>query len=176
VGTLETTTAKEPAMKETTFLEENERLLEFLKKVPVFDPFDQTELNRLIQISKLIIFEDGECILAEGSADHWLYFLVQGSVRITKAGQDVTILKRRGDIFGEMGVIATAPRSASAYAVGSTVCLSTDFSRIEQFDEKNKVLTGYVLYRIFSEILVSRLKSTTEELMSIKGKSGMKFW
>lgn len=163
-------------MKETTFLEENERLMEFLKKVPVFDPFDQTELNRLVQISKLMIFEDGECILKEGSADTWLYFLVQGAVRISKEGQDVTVLRRRGDIFGEMGVIATAPRSASAFAVGSTVCLSTDFSRIEDFDSQNRVLTGYVLYRIFSEILVSRLKNTTEELMKIKGKAGMKFW
>ena len=163
-------------MRETTFLEENKRLMEFLKKVPVFDPFDETELNRLIQISKLMAFEDGECILEEGSADTWLYFLVQGKVKITKDGQDVTILKRRGDIFGEMGVIATAPRSASAYALGSTVCLSTDFSRVEDFQREDKILTGYVLYRIFSEILVSRLKTTTDELMKIKGKAGLKFW
>jgi hypothetical protein len=33
-----------------------------------------------------------------------------------------------------------------------------------------------VLYRIFSEILVSRLKTTTDELMKIKGKAGLKFW
>ncbi|MGD8367703.1 MAG: cyclic nucleotide-binding domain-containing protein [Desulfobacterales bacterium] len=163
-------------MKETTYLEENARLMEFLKKVPVFDPFDRKELNSLVQMSKLKMYEDGECILQEGVADTWLYFLVQGKVRITKEGQDVAILKRRGDIFGEMGVIALAPRSASAYASGPTVCLSTDFSRMDDFDRKNKVLMGYVLYRIFSEILVSRLKQTTDELIKIKGKAGLKFW
>jgi CRP-like cAMP-binding protein len=170
------TDEKEPALKETTYLEENERLMEFLHKVPVFDPFDQRELNSLVQISKLKMYEDGECILKEGVADSWLYFLVQGQVRITKEGQDVAILKRRGDIFGEMGIIALAPRSASAYASGSTVCLSTDFARMDDFDRENKVLMGYVLYRIFSEILVNRLKQTTEELIKIKGKAGLKFW
>lgn len=163
-------------MKETTYLEENERLMEFLKKVPVFDPFDRKELNSLVQISKLKMYADGECILKEGVADTWLYFLVQGKVRITKEGQDVAILRRRGDIFGEMGVIALAPRSASAYASGATVCLSTDFSRMDDFDRQDKVLVGYVLYRIFSEILVSRLKQTTDELIKIKGKAGLKFW
>lgn len=163
-------------MKETTYLEENERLMDFLKKVPVFDPFDQEALHSLIQISKLKMYENGECILEEGSADTWLYFLVQGKVRIVKGEADVTVLKRRGDIFGEMGVISLAPRSASAYAVGATVCLSTDFSRIDDFDKEDKVLVGYVLYRIFSEILVGRLKQTTEELMKIKGKAGLKFW
>lgn len=163
-------------MKETSYLEENERLMELLNTVPVFEPFDRTELNSLVKISKLKMYEDGECILEEGSSDTWIYFLVQGKVRITKGDQEITVLKRRGDIFGEMGVIAVAPRSASAYAVGSTICLSTDFLRIEDFDKDNKVLMGYVLYRIFSEILVSRLKETTGELIRIKGKSGIKLW
>ncbi len=163
-------------MKETTYLQENRRLMEFLKTVPVFEPFDQNEINSLVKISKLKMYEDGECILQEGSADTWLYFLVQGTVRITKGDQEITVLRRRGDIFGEMGVIAVAPRSASAFAAGSTICLSTDFSRIESFHKEDKVLMGYVLYRIFSEILVLRLKETTDELIKIKGKSGLKFW
>jgi len=163
-------------MKETTYLEENERLMEFLKKVPIFEVFDQEALHSLIQISKLKMYDNGECIMEEGVADTWLYFLVQGKVRITKGGQDVVVLKRRGDIFGEMGVISLAPRSASAYASGSTICLSTDFHRMDDFDRDDKVMVGYVLYRIFSEILVSRLKQTTEELMKLKGKAGLKFW
>lgn len=163
-------------MKETTYLEENERLIEFLRKIPSFEPFDETEMNKLLQVSKLKIYGSGECILQEGSADTFMYFLVKGTVRIVKDEKEITTLKRRGDIFGEMGVISLAPRSASAYAEGETVCLSTDFSRIEDFQKEDKVMLGYILYRIFSEILVIRLRKTTEELMKLKGKAGLKFW
>jgi CRP-like cAMP-binding protein len=163
-------------MKETSYLEENQRLMAFLDQLPVFEPFDRQELNSLIRISKLKMYEDGECILEEGSEDTWLYFLVQGTVRISKGDQEIALLKRRGDIFGEMGVIAMAPRAASAYSVGSSICLSTDFSRIEDFQKEDKVLMGYVLYRIFSEILVIRLKQTTSELIQVKGKAGLKLW
>lgn len=73
-------------------------------------------------------------------------------------------------------MISLAPRSASAYADGKTICLATDFYLIENLAGDDRVLFGYVLYRIFSEILVNRLKITTEELMKVKPKSGLKFW
>jgi len=163
-------------MKETTYLEENNRLIDFLKKIPVFEPFDETELGSLLKISKMKVYNDKECILKEGSTDSLIYFLVSGKVRITKSGRDLVVLRRRGDVFGEMGVISLAPRSASAYADGKTICLATDFYLIENLAGDDRVLFGYVLYRIFSEILVNRLKITTEELMKVKPKSGLKFW
>jgi len=83
-------------MKETTYLEENNRLIDFLKKIPVFEPFDETELGSLLKISKMKVYNDKECILKEGSTDSLIYFLVSGKVRITKSGRDLVVLRRRG--------------------------------------------------------------------------------
>ena len=163
-------------MKETNYLEENNRLIDFLKKIPVFEPFDETELGNLLKISKMKVYAGKECILREGSTDSLIYFLVSGKVRITKGGREIAILRRRGDVFGEMGVISLAPRTASAYADGKTICLATDFYLIENLAGEDRILFGYVLYRIFSEILVNRLKITTDELMKFKGKGSLKFW
>ncbi|CAB5082115.1 hypothetical protein D3OALGA1CA_302 [Olavius algarvensis associated proteobacterium Delta 3] len=163
-------------MKETTYLQENNRLIDFLKKIPVFEPFDETELTNLLKISKMKVYASRECIIREGSMDSLIYFLVSGKVRITKSRRDIAILKRRGDIFGEMGVISLAPRTASAHADGKTICLTTDFYLIENLAGEDRILFGYVLYRIFSEILVNRLKMTTDELMRFKGKGSLKFW
>ena len=163
-------------MKETDYLEENYRLIEFLRKIPVFEPFDEEELGHLLKVSKMVVYKSGECIIEEGSTDSFIYFLVSGRVRISKRGRDIVTLKRRGDVFGEMGVISLAPRTASAYADGKTICMATDFYLIENLAGKDRMLFGYVLYRIFSEILVNRLKVTTEELMKFKGKTSLKLW
>ena len=163
-------------MAKNSFLEENSKIIEFLKKMPVFGIFDEEGFRNLIKISKLKKYKSGQIIMKEGETDTHMYFLVQGTVEITKKGQVVATLRRRGDVFGEMGAIDAAPRSASAFAKEDTLCLSTDFLAIEKFAGNDKIYLGYVCYRIFSEILVDRLRKTTEELMELKGKKGLKFW
>ena len=83
------------------------------------------------------------------------------------------MLQRTGDIFGEMGVIDGAARSASVIAVKKTVCLATDTSYIDRLSGNNKIAFGYILYKLFSEILANRLRLTTDELIKTKEKLTM---
>jgi CRP/FNR family cyclic AMP-dependent transcriptional regulator len=163
-------------MAEKSYLEDNTKIIEFLKQIPIFGIFDEEVFRNLIKISKLNKYQAGQTIMREGETDTHMYFLVQGTVEITKKGQVVATLRRRGDVFGEMGAIEVAPRSASARAKEDTLCLSTDFLAIEKFARDDKIYLGYLCYRIFSEILVDRLRKTTAELMELKGKKGLKFW
>ncbi len=162
-------------MKETDFLAENQRVLNDIKKFEIFEPFTEDELRNLMAMSKIRKYSPGETIFEQGSADTWLYFLIYGKVRLMKDNKPVTLLERRGDIFGEMGAIACAPRSASAKAVGDTVCLASDIYYIEQLTGTEKLAFGYVIYRVFSGVLSERLRTTTDELMELKGRS-IKIW
>ena len=162
-------------MKETDFLAENQRVLNDIKKLEIFEPFTDDELRNLVAMSKIRKYNPEEVIFEQGSADTWLYFLIYGQVRLMKDNKSVALLQRRGDIFGEMGAIACAPRSASAKAVGETVCLATDIYYIEQLAGTEKLAFGYVIYRVFSTVLADRLRSTTDELLELKGRS-LKIW
>ena len=162
-------------MKETDFLAENQRVLNDIKKLDIFEPFTDDELRNLVAMSKIRKYNPEEVIFEQGSADTWLYFLIYGQVRLMKDNKSVALLQRRGDIFGEMGAIACAPRSASAKAVGETVCLATDIYYIEQLAGTEKLAFGYVIYRVFSTVLADRLRSTTDELLELKGRS-LKIW
>jgi CRP-like cAMP-binding protein len=163
-------------MKETDYLNGNTKIISDLKKIPVFEPFKQEDLQKLLMMSKLRVYESGETIIQEGNVDAWVYFLVYGNVKIIKKDNEVALLKRRGDVFGEMRFIDNTPRSASAVAEGDTVCLSVDTEYIEKLTGDDKIAFGYILYRVFSEILAERLKRATQELLDLKGKSGIKFW
>lgn len=162
-------------MQETDFLKGNQRVLNDIRKFEIFEPFQDDELQHLMTMSKIRKYNPGEKIFEQGSADTWLYFLVYGQVRLMKENQSMALLQRRGDMFGEMGAIECAPRSASAVAVGETVCLATDIYYIEQLTGTDKLAFGYVIYRVFSGVLADRLRRTTEELMEFKGRS-IKIW
>ena len=163
-------------MKETQYLEENERIITDLQKIPVFEPLTQDNLKVFVKMSKLRMYKSGEAIISEGSVDYWMYFIIYGKVKITKENKEVAVLQRRGDVFGEMRFIDSAPRSASAYAEGDTALLAVDTDHIEQLAGTEKITFHYVLYRIISEILAERLRRATKELIDCKGNSNVKFW
>ena len=155
-------------MIESDYLKGNIRFLEKLGEIPTLATFSEQELKGLLELSRIRKYEPGELILEEGFFDAWIYFLISGKVKIVKQGEDVSMLKRVGDIFGEMSIIDGSPRSASVYAVDKTVCLATDASYIDRLSDNDRIAFCYILYRIFSEILADRLRLTTEELIKEK--------
>ena len=163
-------------MKETDYLLGNEKIIDDLKKMPVFQPFTSSELQTLLNMSKLRTYRSGEEIIQEGDIDHWVYFLVYGTVRIAKKEKTVTTMRRRGDVFGEMRFLDHSPRSASAYAASDVACIAVDTDYVEKLTGDDRLAFGYIIYRVFAEILSERLRAATRELMEVKGKDALKFW
>lgn len=155
-------------MLESDYLKDNIDFLQKLGHMPTLDLFSEEDLKGALRLSKIRKYEPGELILEEGALDCWIYFLVSGNVRIVKQGEDLSILKRTGDVFGEMGIIDGSPRSASIYAIDETVCLATDASYIDRLSGNEKVAFCFILYRIFAEILANRLRLTTDTLVKVK--------
>ncbi|MBW1765430.1 MAG: Crp/Fnr family transcriptional regulator [Deltaproteobacteria bacterium] len=155
-------------MIESDYLKDNSDIVQKLRKIPTLEPFDEKDLHGALQLSKIRKYEPGELILGEGLYDCWIYFLVSGKVRVDKQGEALTILKRRGDVFGEMSIIDGSPRSASVYAIDETVCLATDASYIDRLSGNDRIAYCYILFRVFAESLAGRLRLTNEELIRAK--------
>ena len=155
-------------MIESDYLKDNIKLIEKLRQIPTLDSFSEKDLKGLLELSKIRKYNPGDFILEEGQYDCWIYFLISGKVRVVKHNKELSVLKRTGDVFGEMGIIDGSPRSASIYAVDEAVCLATDSSYIDRLSGNDKIAFSYILYRIFSEILANRLRLTNEELIKAK--------
>src|SRR5262245_65900264 len=68
-------------------------------------------------------YQDGDCIVAEGSGGREMFIIASGRVRIAKEIPDGHLTLgyvERGDFFGEMSLLESLPRYASAFAVGPT--------------------------------------------------------
>jgi CRP/FNR family cyclic AMP-dependent transcriptional regulator len=155
-------------MIESEYLKDNLRYVEKLKKIPSFEDFSEKDLKGILEMSKLRQYEPGEVILKEGGYDSWIFFLISGKIKVVKNDESLSILKRTGEVFGEMCIIDASPRSASIYAIDRTVCLATDASYIDRLSGNDRSVFSSILYRVFSQILADRLRTTSEELIKSK--------
>jgi len=161
-------------MLESRYLKDNIENIQKLLGIPALRNFETKSLGKLLRLSKIREYEDGECIIKEGDFDPWLYFLLSGKIKITKEGLEIGSIDEKGEIFGEMRVIDSMSRSASVFAVGKTICLAVDTSAKKRLstdsssDEKLDFLL--LLYRIFAEFMSIRLRATNEELIMAKKK------
>ena len=161
-------------MLESRYLKDNIDNIEKLLGIPALRNFETKSLQKLLRLSRIREYEDGEVIIQEGDLDPWLYFLLSGKIRISKEDLEINTIDKKGEIFGEMRVIDFMKRSASVVAVGKTICLAVDTSaknRISAQDPTDEKLDFLLLlYRIFAEYMSIRLRATNEELITAKKK------
>lgn len=158
-------------MLESPYLENLEHLVEKFQKLPFLQPLGVTYLKKILSLSKIRKFEQNEIITPEGAYDSWVYILLSGAVKIIKHSKEIAILDQTGDTFGELAVIDGKARSASVVTVSDTVCLAIDASFMgETKDPKEQLIFISIFYRLFAEILATRLRNTNEELVEVKNE------
>lgn len=159
-------------MIESKYLKQNIENIQKLLSISALKNFETKNLSKLLRLSKIRQYEDGETIITEGDFDPWLYFLLSGRIRVAKEGVTISTIDKQGEIFGEMRVIDERSRSASVYAEGKTVCLAVDTSAHDRLaadgDKDDQLDFLLLLYRIFAEYMTARLRLTNEELIKAK--------
>jgi CRP-like cAMP-binding protein len=158
-------------MIESKYLKDNMQNIQRLLDIPALKHFEIKNLAKLLRLSKIREYNNGENIIKEGDRDPWLYFLLKGKVTIKKEGHEIVQIDKKGEIFGEMRIIDSLSRSASVYADGPTVCLAVDTSAQEKLSSDDKKLDFLLLlYRIFAEYMSLRLRITNDELVKAKAE------
>jgi len=115
-------------------------------------------------------FVTGQAIFAEGDASDVAYIIVSGTVEITKwtaAGELLLAVLRAGDIFGEMGLIDEAPRSAGARAAQAVSATAIDRDEFIQL-----ILSGSEPGLALLRTLFERLRSTNQLLVAEREAHG----
>ena len=157
-------------MRESEFLNGSTTFIKNLISIPTLSVFTKEDLQVLIRFSKLRTYESEEFIIKEGNYDRWLYFIISGSVKVVSKGVYIAVMENRGDIFGEMGIVSETARSASVIAMEETVCLAANVFDVEKLTGRDKHAFGYVLYRLFAQILADRLRLANKELVMMLGE------
>lgn len=129
------------------------------------------------QIEKYNITElaDGTTIFKVGDKPDHIYFILQGTVKITKpenkltSGQESLTL-HRGHFFGELGVIENKPRSATAIAAGKVRLLVIEGEQFKAIYQKNPLLQH--LLASFKQLYRIPLRGMVEQYIDDKSEMG----
>lgn len=150
-------------------------MLEFLKKVNLFDALSVSELEKIEKISRIEAFAKDTVIFKEGDPGDRCYVITNGDVRISKfipnIGEEALTVLKPGDYFGEMALIDNFPRSAHAIANTDVALLAiskTDLDKILIMDRE----LGYKLLWAFTKTLSKRLRETNEKMAGFLAMSG----
>lgn len=96
------------------------RKKEFLRSLDIFKELHDRELGCLVSALHSRTYREGEVIFVEGDIGRALFVLESGSVKLTRPSDgprpEVLYELRPGDFFGEMALLESLPRTATATA------------------------------------------------------------
>jgi len=103
---------------------DRELIIKFLKKIPVFGSFSDSNLNMVIEDFKVVSVNQGEDIVFQADEGTDLFIVLKGKVKVSLTGRDgnefVLTSFKAGDFFGEMSLIDGKSRSANVVAEEET--------------------------------------------------------
>jgi CRP-like cAMP-binding protein len=95
-----------------------------LGRVPAFSTLEESDLERIAEVSVPRSFEPGQAVFREGDASDTCYVVREGQARAVRShpdGRSITLASfGPGDIFGELAMFEDELRSATVEAVETT--------------------------------------------------------
>ena len=129
----------------------------FLKSIDLFRALPSEELAQIAEIAEEQPLASGDQVFAQGEPGDSLYLIVEGKVKVHQGARELVRLGER-DVFGEMAVLDSEPRSASVTAIEDAVLLKIgrdDFRDI--LGERPEIAMGVM------KVLTHRLRETSRK-------------
>jgi CRP-like cAMP-binding protein len=136
-------------------------------RIDVLAGLENDELARFVEGCRVIRVESGQRIFNEGDDGDEVYIVRSGRVRITKAisleAHRTLAVVGPGGIFGELAMVDSGPRSATAEAAESGEVLAIGRDSFERLIKDRSELGAKMLGR-FAATLAERLRFTNDLL------------
>jgi CRP-like cAMP-binding protein len=161
-GTVSPAAAKPPTGEFRVEMREKRELFEEQRLSPL-------EINFLSSLSRERKLKSGQVLFQEGDPGDAMYVVLGGRILISKhipgAGEEALAFLERGDYFGEMALIDSAPRSAQARAHdGGAVVLAIPGEVVNGILDVRKV-TSLPLLKILCALVTKRLREVDDKIV-----------
>ncbi len=104
--------------------------IELLQSVSIFWDLNENDLGHIADKMVAKHFENGNYIFLEDSEGEQCFFVLEGSVKVTRLSKDgrevILAILNEGDFFGEMSLLDGESRSANVIALEKTKVLTLD--------------------------------------------------
>ncbi|MGA7096810.1 MAG: cyclic nucleotide-binding domain-containing protein, partial [Acidimicrobiia bacterium] len=132
-----------------------------LRGLPYFADLPDDLLDQVCAQSEQMTLPPGELIIEEGSHSEDMFVVVDGELRVTKAGSDREVVLATlgpGEVVGEIALLDRAPRTASVTTATEATVIRIPAAAFETLLEDSRVVR-----RMFGTV-TSRLRGIEETL------------
>ncbi|MBN1601474.1 MAG: Crp/Fnr family transcriptional regulator [Chitinispirillaceae bacterium] len=152
-----------------------EELDSCIEKVPLFSTLSAEEISAIKSVMIAREFEIGEVIVHQEDDSLQTFFIIaSGSVQVTVVTQEgkqaILATLRKGEFFGEMGILDGEPRSASVVAAQKCLLLMLYRNPFLDILEKYPKLTIRMLVEMSRRLRHTNRQINTLSMMSVYGR------
>jgi len=143
---------------------------DILRRIPVFEDLGNRDLAYLLDSLHVREYSEGEVIFGQGVPGFGMYIVISGEVDIILEPEGSVIATLgEGEFFGELALLVSSPRSASA--VAKTPCRMFGFfhSDLKSLVKKRPKMGVRIVTRLAS-IIGERLKKANEQVHELQGQ------
>jgi len=145
------------------------KVIQLLNRLEFFKDFSDTDITLLVEGKGMIVLaEEGEYVIKEGTIDPTLYIPLSGEleVRITnEAGKEVAVAKiPPGETIGEASFLTDNPRSANVVALKQTVMFRCSRSAL-------KNLAPSAREKIKDQIIIKLVDRLNQQNLELSNRS-----
>lgn len=133
-----------------------------LKSLSLFEETPQTVLAEVAEILEEEEFEAGHRIFNAGDIAQSMYIIFKGQVRIHNGDHTFAVLKEN-DFFGELALLDTETRSASATTVTDTFLLKIDQEPIYELMESRIEVAKGIIKTLCRRIRTQNAKAVAQQ-------------
>lgn len=141
---------------------------DMLARMALFRHLNDREILRLLQVTEVIPYQNGEIVINEGDKGDELFIVLSGRVKVTRGGAQLAAFGP-GDHFGEMALVRSQPRSATVVSDGKSELMVIRRGDFFEILRKEHQLAVKLLWQ-FLGVLSDRLAETSRELGAAKSE------
>ncbi|MBM4363773.1 MAG: cyclic nucleotide-binding domain-containing protein, partial [Deltaproteobacteria bacterium] len=135
---------------------------ETLARMPLFRPLNERELLRVLQVTDVVSYADGDVVMQEGEPGDALFIVLGGTVDVLRGDATLATLAP-GEHVGEMALTRSQPRSATVRSAGPSELMITRRHELFEILRSEHQLAVKLLWQ-FLGVLSDRLADTSREL------------
>jgi CRP-like cAMP-binding protein len=128
----------------------------------LFRPLGDRELLRVLQVTEVIPYADGEIVMKQGSGGEELFIVLEGKVEVLRGDSVIAILEQ-GAHVGEMALVRNQPRSATVRSKGDSELMVIRRRDFFELLRNEHALAVKLLWQ-FLGVVADRLADTSREL------------
>jgi putative ABC transport system ATP-binding protein len=135
-------------------------VVNMLVDIPMFSGIDRSKLKLLAFTSERVLFEQGQVVFRQGDAGDHAYVVIEGEADVvleSAAGDRTVATLGRNEIFGEMALLSSMPRTTTIRARTPLVMLSLSRDVFMRMVEENSDI-AVAMMRVLAERLAATLR------------------